>query len=73
MGCGPWDDQHVARVIGFFADVHGCRAAQVADVIRALGLAPVLRKRVSALSKGFARRLMLALALLTPQTSIAHG
>src|SRR5207248_496861 len=31
-----------------------------------LGLAPVLRKRVHALSKGYGRRLMLALALLTP-------
>ena len=37
------------------------------EVVRAVGLGPVLRKRVSALSKGFARRLMLALALLTPQ------
>lgn len=67
-GLRPWDDQHVARVIGFFADVHGCHAVQVADVVRSLGLAPVLRKRVTALSKGYARRLMLALALLTPQT-----
>lgn len=66
-GLRPWDDQHVARVIGFFADVHGCVATHIADVVRALRLAPVLRKRVSDLSKGFARRLMLALALLTPQ------
>ena len=31
-----------------------------------VGLSPVLRKRVFALSKGFGRRMMLALALLTP-------
>jgi ABC-2 type transport system ATP-binding protein len=31
-----------------------------------LGLSPVLPKPVAALSKGFCRRLMLALALLTP-------
>src|SRR5262249_31398955 len=34
--------------------------------IRRAGLAPALRKRIAALSKGYARRLMLALALLTP-------
>jgi ABC-2 type transport system ATP-binding protein len=32
-----------------------------------VGLSPVLDKRVSALSKGYGRRLMLALALMTPQ------
>ncbi len=37
------------------------------NTIRLLGLSPVLRKRVDALSKGFCRRLMLALALITPQ------
>jgi ABC-2 type transport system ATP-binding protein len=36
------------------------------NIIRLLGLSPVLRKRVDALSKGFCRRLMLAMALLTP-------
>jgi ABC-type multidrug transport system ATPase subunit len=38
----------------------------VADTIRSLGLAPLLRKRIAALSKGYGRRLMLALALLAP-------
>jgi ABC-2 type transport system ATP-binding protein len=66
-GLRPWDDQYVARVLEFFAKVYRRLARQVADVVHAVGLAPVLRKRVSALSKGFARRLMLALALLTPQ------
>ena len=66
-GLRPWDDQYVARVLEFFANVYRRLARQVRDVVHALGLRPVLRKRVSALSKGFARRLMLALALLTPQ------
>jgi ABC-2 type transport system ATP-binding protein len=66
-GLRPWDDQYVARVLEFFANVYGCLARQVGDIVRSVGLQPVLRKRVSALSKGFARRLMLALALLTPQ------
>ena len=66
-GLRPWDDQYVARVLEFFANVYRRLARQVRDVVHAVGLQPVLRKRVSALSKGFARRLMLALALLTPQ------
>ena len=65
-GVRPWEEQYVARVIGFFADVYGRPETFIATTIRTLGLAPVLRKRVGALSKGFSRRLMLALALLTP-------
>jgi ABC-2 type transport system ATP-binding protein len=66
-GLRPWDDQYVARILTFFANVYGRVARQVGDIVQAVGLQPVLRKRVSALSKGFTRRLMLALALLTPQ------
>jgi ABC-type multidrug transport system ATPase subunit len=53
-------------VLGFFAAAYGRPESFVAEAIAALGLAPVLRKRVAALSKGYGRRLMLALALLTP-------
>jgi ABC-2 type transport system ATP-binding protein len=66
-GLRPWDDQYVARVLEFFANVYQRAAGHVTDIVHAVGLEPVLRKRVCALSKGFARRLMLALALLTPQ------
>jgi ABC-2 type transport system ATP-binding protein len=66
-GLRPWEDQYVARVIDFFASVHGRPESFVAATICTLGLAPVLRKRVLALSKGYGRRLMLALALITPQ------
>jgi ABC-2 type transport system ATP-binding protein len=65
-GLRPWDDQYVARVIALFATVYDRPDSIVAQTIHALDLAPVLRKRVIALSKGYARRLMLALALLTP-------
>jgi ABC-2 type transport system ATP-binding protein len=65
-GLRPWEDQYAARVIEFFASVYGRPDIFVADTIRSLGLAPVLRKRIAALSKGYGRRLMLALALLTP-------
>src|ERR1700720_1513025 len=65
-GLRPWEDQYAARVIEFFAAVYGRPDIFVADTIRSLGLAPVLRKRIPALSKGYGRRLMLALVLLTP-------
>jgi ABC-2 type transport system ATP-binding protein len=65
-GLRPWDDQYVQRLLSFFAAVYRRSREDVDDTIRAVGLAPVLNKRVIALSKGFARRLMLGLALLTP-------
>jgi len=66
-GVRPWEDQYVARVTELFAAIYGRSQAFLAQTIHALGLAPVLRQRVVELSKGYARRLLLALALLTPQ------
>jgi ABC-2 type transport system ATP-binding protein len=65
-GIRPWQEQYVLQVIEFFASVYHRPNWILANTIRVLGLSPVLRKRVDALSKGFCRRLMLALALLTP-------
>jgi ABC-type multidrug transport system ATPase subunit len=66
-GLRPWEEQFTWRVLAFFAAAHGRTEDTVAATIDAVGLAPVLEKRVLALSKGYGRRLMLALALLTPQ------
>ena len=66
-GVRPWEDQYVARVTELFAAIYGRSQAFLAQTIHALGLGPVLRKRIVELSKGYARRLLLALALLTPQ------
>ena len=66
-GLRPWADQFVVRVLEFFAAVYGHRQSRLAEMIHSVGLSPVLGKRISALSKGYGRRLMLALALLTPQ------
>src|SRR5438046_8290565 len=65
-GVRPWEDQYVARVTELFATIYGRPDSVVAETIRALGLASVLRKRIAELSKGYGRRLLLALALLTP-------
>ena len=67
-GVRPWQEQRVLHVIEFFAAVYGRPGGMLCNTIRLLGLSPVLRKRVDALSKGFCRRLMLALALLTPHS-----
>ena len=42
------------------------RGQRPQNTITSVGLSPVLHKRVHALSKGYNRRLLLALALLTP-------
>jgi ABC-2 type transport system ATP-binding protein len=62
----PWNGQHVIRVLEFFASAFGRRPVELDEVTRSVGLEEVLGKHVFALSKGYARRLMLALALLTP-------
>jgi ABC-type multidrug transport system ATPase subunit len=65
-GVRPWDGQHVISVLKFFASAFGRQPAELDEVARSVGLEEVLGKHVSALSKGYGRRLMLALALLTP-------
>jgi ABC-type multidrug transport system ATPase subunit len=65
-GVRPWDGRHVIRVLEFFASAFSHRAAELDEVIQSVGLEDVLDKHVFTLSKGYARRLMLALALLTP-------
>ena len=66
-GVRPYQDQPVTRVLSFFADVYRRSAEEIAGTIQSVGLTPVLHKRVHSLSKGYGRRLMLALGLLTPQ------
>jgi ABC-2 type transport system ATP-binding protein len=65
-GVRPYLDQPVSQVLSFFAGVYRRSTDEVADAIESAGLTPVLRKRVHSLSKGYGRRLMLALGLLTP-------
>jgi ABC-2 type transport system ATP-binding protein len=66
-GVKPYQDRLVLDVLNFFAGVYGHSAAEVGATIDSVELAPVLRKRICALSKGYNRRLLLALGLLTPQ------
>jgi ABC-type multidrug transport system ATPase subunit len=65
-GVRPWGDQTVAQALAFFAGVYRRSAAEVSDIVSMAGLRPVMAKRIHALSKGFNRRLVIALGFLTP-------
>jgi ABC-type multidrug transport system ATPase subunit len=65
-GVRPWDGQRVIHVVEFFGAAFNISPRDLEEVIRSIGIAPVLGKRICALSKGFAQRVMLAVALLTP-------
>jgi ABC-2 type transport system ATP-binding protein len=65
-GVRPWGDQTVAQALAFFAGVYRRPAAAASDIVSMTGLRPVLAKRIHALSKGFNRRLIIALGFLTP-------
>jgi ABC-2 type transport system ATP-binding protein len=65
-GIKPYQDQYVVHVLSFFAGVYRVPAETVAQTIVATGLPPVLGRRVGVLSKGYGRRLLLALGLLAP-------
>jgi ABC-2 type transport system ATP-binding protein len=66
-GIAPYGDLAVVDVLAFFAAAHGRARSETDEVVAALELQPVVGKHVGALSKGYRRRLLLALALLAPQ------
>jgi ABC-2 type transport system ATP-binding protein len=66
-GVTPYDDLHAVTVLSFFADVFGTEPDYLDQVARVLDIEPALSKRVRTLSKGFRRRLLLALSLLCPR------
>ena len=69
-GIVPWPDQSVAWALRFSAALHGATPSEVAEVELALGLGPLGPQRIGTLSKGQRKRMLIALALLTPQPLI---
>ena len=65
-GIAPYAEHTVRDVLGFVAGVYRRPKPMIDRVIDSLALGPMLAKRVGALSKGFRRRLLLAVGLLTP-------
>lgn len=66
-GIRPYADQPVRWVLDFMIGFFGGDPALRAYVVRSLELEPLLKKRIGTLSKGQAKRTLLAMALLTPQ------
>ncbi len=66
-GITPDAAQPVSTVLSFLGRTWSLTGARLAEAVEALALGPVLAKPVGALSKGYRRRLLLALGLLAPQ------
>jgi ABC-2 type transport system ATP-binding protein len=66
-GVRPYGEQYVLQVLSFIAGVFRRSPKDVEQTVAAAGLREVLGKRVNSLSKGFSRRLLLALGFLAPQ------
>jgi ABC-2 type transport system ATP-binding protein len=66
-GIRPYADQPVGWVLDFALGFFGGDSTQRQRVIELLGLTPLLSQRLGTLSKGQAKRTMLAFGLLTPQ------
>jgi ABC-type multidrug transport system ATPase subunit len=64
-GVRPYADQTTEQVLAFFAGVYRRAANKVSEIVSTVGLRPVLVKRIHSLSKGYNRRLIIALGFLT--------
>jgi ABC-2 type transport system ATP-binding protein len=66
-GIRPWPDQSVAWALAFFQNLYARPRNESSALAEALHLTALLRAHIGSLSKGEAKRLLLALGLLTPQ------
>src|SRR5262249_55022005 len=63
----PWAAQTVEWALSFFVNLYRLPGARLASLIEPLRLQGLLKSRIGTLSKGERKRVLLALALLTPQ------
>jgi ABC-2 type transport system ATP-binding protein len=63
----PYPAETLGWVLGLFARLFSKENQRLASVVEALRLDPVMETRVGHLSKGYRRRLLIALGLLAPQ------
>lgn len=62
----PWAEQTVTWALHFFAQLYRPSKATIANLMQPLRLDEIMKARMNSLSKGERKRLLLALALLTP-------
>ncbi len=63
----PFAGQAIGVTLSFFQQVHGAGQERLDSLIRQLELAPMLTKSLQELSKGYRRRVLLGIALLSSQ------
>ncbi len=63
----PFPDQQISITLSFFQHVHGTSKGDLEGLIDKLELASMLHKPLKTLSKGYRRRMLLTLALLSSQ------
>ena len=63
----PYPAESVSKLLGMFGRLFGCEEERQVAAIRALRLGPVMETRVAHLSKGYRRRVLIALGILAPQ------
>ena len=66
-GVAPWPDARVGEVLDFAEALFQAPVRALDDAIASLHIAPLLGRRVGALSKGERKRFTIGMALLTPQ------
>ncbi|HRF57442.1 MAG TPA: ABC transporter ATP-binding protein [Campylobacterales bacterium] len=66
-GITPYPEHTLGSLIKFFSQVYGIANENVEKVITALELQAMLGRPIVQLSKGWRRRLLLAIGLITPQ------
>jgi ABC-2 type transport system ATP-binding protein len=66
-GILPYAEQRVEVVLRFFQRIYGANKSQLNLLIERLELSSMLKKQVHSLSKGYRRRLLLLIGLLSPQ------
>jgi len=64
-GVRPYGDQTTEQALAFFAGAYRRSTTEASDIVAMVGLRPVLAKRIHTLSKGYNRRLIIALGFLT--------
>jgi ABC-2 type transport system ATP-binding protein len=63
----PWPEQPVRWVLRFFKNTYGRSELDASTLVDPLRLDELMNSRIGSLSKGERKRVLLALALLTPQ------